>query len=124
MRLFRSFNITLGTLIQVIGILVCIALIVTYVQFQARNILLGPTLTLTDNYEVVQHTETVTLSGTAENIVKLELNGREIHTNEMGDFTETLVLQEGYTIIELSAQDRFGRTTSLTREYVYVPLST
>jgi hypothetical protein len=70
----------------------------------------------------VSHTQHVTVTGTAKNIVKLTLNGREIHTNETGDFTHELVLENGYTILTLAAQDRFGRATSLTRTYVYVPL--
>ena len=118
------FNITLGTVIRFLGLVTVIVLIIVYVQFQARNILLGPTISLSSSDMVVQHERTIVLTGVARNIVKLTLNGREIHTNEKGDFTQTLVLENGYTIIELAAQDRFGRTTSLMREYVFVPQST
>ncbi len=117
-------SITLGILLRFIGIVTLIVLIFVYVQFQARNILLGPTISLTDSYETVQHERTIVLQGIAHNIVKLTLNGRAIHTTEQGDFTQTLVLENGYTIMELTAQDRFGRVTSLKREFVFVPQST
>ncbi len=92
-----------------------------YVHYQARNFLAGPVITLTDTHTPIQHERTVMLEGHAENIVLLTLNGREIHTTEDGVFRETLVLPYGYTIIELYAKDRFGRTETLTREYVFVP---
>lgn len=113
-------NITLGTFLQFIGIGFIVVLILLYVQFQARNILLGPTIALTNASPVLQHERTLTLAGKAQNIVKLTINGREIHTNEQGEFAQALVLENGYTIVTLRAQDRFGRETTLTREYVYV----
>ena len=120
----NSVNVTLGSILRFIAVVLLIVLILVYVQFQARNILLGPTISLNDSYEAIQHERMITLQGMARNIVKLTLNGREIHTTEQGDFTQILVLENGYTIIELTAQDRFGRVTSLRREYVFVPQST
>jgi hypothetical protein len=119
----RSNNITLGSCLKLCGILLLIVFLVLYVKFQARNMLTGPMIQLSDSYETVQHTRSLSLRGTAKNIVKLTLNGKEIHTNEKGEFTEMLVLENGYTIMELDAQDRFGRTTSVERKYVYVPQS-
>jgi hypothetical protein len=69
----------------------------------------------------VQHERSVTLSGSTQNIVKLTSNGKEIHTDASGSFTHELILENGYTIVSLQAQDRFGRTTSLTHEFVYIP---
>ncbi len=121
MRTLRS--VTFGTFLRFfIGVLLLVG-IIWYVQFQARNILEGPTIALTDEYTPVQYERSVDLVGNAHNIVKLTLNGREIHTDESGAFTQTLELPNGYTIMELTAQDRFGRTTSVVRKYVYVPPS-
>lgn len=113
--------ITLGSVLKTLGIIALCALIVVYVRFQARNILSGPTIDLTKEYAPLQHERRLVISGTAHNIVKLTINGKEIHTDESGMFTHPLVLEEGYTIMEIVAQDRFGRTTSLQREYAYVP---
>lgn len=123
MRLFNTFNITLGTCLRFLGYGALIAIILAYVQFQARNILLGPTISLQESPTLIQHDRTITLHGSARNIVKLTLNGKEIHTDEKGEFTQAVVLENGYTVMTLNAQDRFGRDTVLTREYVYVPQS-
>jgi hypothetical protein len=122
MRTLRS--ISFSTFIRLFGTIVLFFGILWYVQFQARNILEGPTISLTGEHVPVHHERSVVLMGNTENIVKLTLNGREIHTDASGAFTQTLVLPNGYTIMELTAQDRFGRTTSVERKYVYVPLST
>ena len=102
-----------------VAVLAVLALV--YVEFQARDILLGPTLSLEGTPQTMQHERSVALTGKARNIVKLTLNGKEIFTNERGEFTHTLILENGYTIMSLFGEDRFGRTTSLVREYVYVP---
>ncbi|MCF7815490.1 MAG: hypothetical protein K9M10_00200 [Candidatus Pacebacteria bacterium] len=119
---FGISETTLGTSIRVIGGILLLVLLALYIQFQARNIILGPTISLTGEYVPIQHERSIVLSGDAHNVVKLTLNGNEIHTNQDGGFTQMLVLENGYTIMSLNAQDRFGRTTSLMRGYVYVPL--
>ena len=121
MNYFETYDITLGKALRVAGILLLVLLIIFYVQFQARNIIQGPALTLSNSLEPIQHERRITLDGTAHNVVKLTLNGKEIHTDENGAFSHTLVLENSYTIMSLNAQDRFGRTTSLTREFVYIP---
>lgn len=114
-------NITMGTCLRFLGIIALVGLVGWYVSFQARNFIQGPSITLSDTYDPVQHEQAMPLVGEAQNIVKLTLNGKEIHTDEHGSFSQTLILEEGYTIMTLHAYDRFGRSTSLTREYVYVP---
>lgn len=124
MRFIGSLNITFGSILRILGVVLLVTLISIYVHFQARNLLQGPGVSLTGTYTTVQHDRIVTLNGSTSNIVKLTLDGREIHTNEQGVFTQTLVLENGYTIMELSAQDRFGRTTTLRKAFVYVPTPT
>lgn len=109
----------IGTALTLVGI-------VMYIGFQARNLIHGPSLTLTDQdtFTAVQHERTTTINGTARNIVKLTFNGKEIHTDPSGTFSHTFVLERGYSIISLVAHDRFGRTASIERSYVYVPIAT
>ena len=92
-----------------------------YACFQARNLIQGPSVVLQSEPEIVQTERAITLVGTAENVVVLRLNGREIHTNEAGVFEHTLVLENGYTIMTIEAEDRYGRKTNLTRTFVYKP---
>lgn len=98
-----------------------ITLLVAYVAYQARFVIAGPTLEIYAT-ETVSAERTVTLEGQAYNIVNIELNGRAIYTNERGYFKETLVLENGYTIATVRAKDRYGRTTTAERSFVYKPI--
>jgi hypothetical protein len=100
---------------------ICVLLFASYTYFQARNLIHGPSLVLQNEFETVEHERALTLEGNARNVVVLRLNGREIHTDEHGDFSEVLVLENGYTIMSLEAEDRYGRSTILTRTFVYKP---
>lgn len=51
----------------------------------------------------------ISVAGRAKRASKLELNGRPIYTDENGEFSEDLILSAGLNIIELKAEDRFGR---------------
>lgn len=90
-----------------------------YASFQARNFIEGPAITLKSPGEAVQHDRMITIEGTAENIVSLTLNGSSIFTDEAGNFEERLVLENGYTIMTLTATDRYGRETKVSRPFVY-----
>ncbi len=102
------------------GIFLGTLLFVTYIAFQARFILQGPQITLNGDLSAPQTVRTVYLEGTAHNIVRMSLNGRQIYTDTSGNFKEALVLENGYTIATLHAEDRYGRTTNLKREFVYI----
>ena len=116
----NTHTLTLGKILRVLGVILLVVILLWYVHFQARNFLAGPSISLDDTHGVLHHERSITLTGTTHNIVKLTLNGRDIHTNEAGAFKEILVLESGYTIMTLEAKDRFGRTTTHTEEYVYV----
>ncbi len=96
-------------------------LFIAYLLFQARFILAGPQIRFTSEIASVQQERVVYLEGQAENIVRLWLNGREIYTDQAGYFKEALVLENGYTIATLSAEDRYGRQKAVTRQFVFTP---
>lgn len=118
-----THNLTLGTLLKYIAVFFVVIAFVLYVLFQARFFIYGPRVVFTDMLATVQNERQITLTGIAENIVKITLNDREIVTNQAGAFAEHIVLENGYTIVEIQAHDRYGRTTTLTREFVFTPLS-
>ncbi len=111
-------NFSLGTIIYLAIIAIILGLLGSYVLFQARHIITGPVITLSEEPTPIQEGGTVTLTGRAINIVSLSLNGRTIYTDDLGNFTEMLVLPPGYTIMTLTARDRYGRTHSIERTYV------
>lgn len=122
MPTLRYHTLTLGNILRFFGVAVIICSLIWYVHFQARNVLTGPSIILDDTHGVVHHEQRLILTGTAQNIVRLMVNGKEIYTNETGMFAHPLILENGYTIVTITAYDRFGRTTSLNREFVYVPV--
>jgi hypothetical protein len=97
--------------------------IVFYVLFQARYLIGGPEITLTSHEPHLQNSRQVLLTGQAFNISHLWLNDRQIFTNAEGYFEEALILENGYTIATLRAEDRYGRETTVTETYVYSPTS-
>jgi hypothetical protein len=116
-------RLTLRMVIAYVTTFAVVALLIGYVAFQARYIIAGPTL---DIYTIdsVSKERTVVFEGQANNIISIDLNGRTIYTDEGGYFKETIVLENGYTVATIHAQDRFGRTISATRSFVYKPVST
>jgi hypothetical protein len=104
----------------VFAFLLTLALL-AYVIYQSRNLLAGPRIELTTLPEIIQHERTVRIEGMAENTTALTMNGRPLFTDAQGNFSHTLVLENGYTIMTLAAQDRYGRVVTLSRSFVYVP---
>jgi len=94
-----------------------------YVLFQARYMITGPQIILTERPASLQNQRQVELTGVAYNISRLWLNDRPIYTNAQGTFRETLIMENGYTSVTLKAQDRYGRETTVTEAFVYSPIS-
>ncbi len=114
-------SLTIQHVLKVLSFCAILVVLMFYLHHQAQSLIDGPELSLNETLDLVQHTRTVTLQGDAKNIVSIHLNGKEIYTDEDGHFSRSLVLEDGYTIMTLTAKDRFGRSTSLTKEFVYVP---
>ncbi len=99
------------------------ALVLVYVAYQARFLIQGPRLYLIEEPASVQNSQVVHMRGKASNISTISLNGRQIFTDKTGYFDEALVLENGYTIATIQATDRYGRHTSIVKEFVYTPTS-
>jgi hypothetical protein len=111
------------TLVKFTVLAIGLLLIIGYVFFQARFLIIGPQITLSDIPALVHNERQIFLSGTAFNISRLWLNNRPIYTDVDGNFKEALVLENGYTIATLRAEDRYGRMTTVAQKFVYVPAS-
>ncbi|MEM9336956.1 MAG: hypothetical protein AAGA35_03820 [Patescibacteria group bacterium] len=121
--MLRQPTISLRSLLIYGGIAILCTIIALYALFQARFIIVGPVITLSSEPAVEQNTRIVLLSGNARSITNLTLNGRQIFTDEQGNFEEALILENGYTIATLEAVDRYGRNTRVVRPFVYQPSS-
>lgn len=119
MSSYTSFQTAVKVTMVTIGL--CIVLV--YLAFQARFLIIGPQIVLQEQPALLQNERQVHLSGSAYNISRLWLNDRQIYTDAQGNFNEPLVLENGYTIATLRADDRYGRQTTITQSFVYSPSS-
>lgn len=111
------------TLLKYWFVVIAVLLMVFFVLFQARFLITGPRIVITQAPEGPQNQRQIVVAGTAYNISRLWLNDRLIYTDKQGNFKEAIVLENGYTIATLRAQDRYGRTTEVQKRLVYVPAS-
>lgn len=117
------YRIEFRSIIKASLVLVGIGALVVYVSYQARFLITGPMITMKTELDTRQNTRYIELQGTATNISHLQLNGRPIFTNPKGEFTTAVILENGYTVTTLTAEDRYGRSTTVTRTFVYSPAS-
>jgi hypothetical protein len=94
--------------------------IIGYALFQTRNLIQGPIIKIHSPVNGSSLTKSfVEIEGAAKNISYINLNDRQIFTDESGAFSERLLLSYGYNIITLRARDKFGREVEKTLELVY-----
>ena len=95
-------------------------ILVLYGIFQARNLALGPMISVTAPVNgTVSSSSIMTISGTARNISLMTLDGGQIFTNENGNFSNDIVLSHGYNVVTLYARDKFGKETTKTLQITY-----
>lgn len=93
--------------------------IILYGLFRSENLFIGPELSVTKPASgTVVHDAFVTVTGRAERIAEITLEGRKIFIDREGRFTESLLLARGYNSITIEAADRFGRRTTKTLQLV------
>lgn len=106
--------------ITIISILVLFFIIAGYALFNARLLIMGPSITIESPQNGSSFSDPfIELHGKAEQTAFITLNGNDLYTNEYGAFVVPLVLAPGTSIMKLRASDRFGRNTELTLWYTY-----
>lgn len=110
-----------SNIIRVIVVILAILIVVGYAIFNSRLFIEGPIITITspENGSLVTESSLVKIEGTALNIAFLNMNDRQIYTEEDGQFSESLLLHSGYNIIQFTAEDKFGRSITESLELVY-----
>ncbi len=116
-------GVTLRFILKIVFLSILLFATLIYVVFQARFLIIGPQIVLSEEPNSLQNIQQIKLTGSAFNISRLWLNDRPIYTDAQGNFKEALVLENGYTVTTLRAEDRYGRITTLTRSFVYVPMT-
>jgi len=59
-----------------------------------------------------------TVKGKAEKATHLTLNGREIFIDKEGNFSESIAMLPGFSVVTLNAKDKFGKTAEKKFEIV------
>jgi hypothetical protein len=118
-----SIDTPLRTVVRVLIISLSLLCVLLFIIFQARYLIVGPRIVLDEVITGPQNERQIFLTGTAFNISRLWLNDRQIYTDTEGHFNEALILENGYTIATLKAEDRYGRMTTVTSPLVYAPAS-
>jgi len=100
-------------------ILIACFIIIGYSFYQFKKIRQGPVLEISSPSSTIATTSLTEISGQTKNIQSIFLNGRPIFIDEVGNFSEKLLLSYGYNIIIVSAKDKFGKTVEKKLELVY-----
>jgi hypothetical protein len=114
MRPYRDSRIVRITLF------VFFALLLMYAAYEARGMLYGPVIVVPEQTFTVHDAHTL-ITGRAERIVELRLNGKTISVTESGEFQEPYLLAEGSNHLILEARDARGRTTRKTLDIMLIP---
>jgi hypothetical protein len=101
-------------------VLICLSAVLLsyYVYIESRDFLTGPSISVA--YPINQsevYGPEVEVRGKTERVSSITLNNSPIFIDEKGVFREKLILPNGYTIIQLEAKDRFGKTAGLRLEF-------
>lgn len=89
-----------------------VIIVLGYSFFELRAFIQGPSLSISSEIEngTSLPSPLLTLEGTAHNVSFMYLNGRQIYTDESGQFQEGVLLPRGYNVVVLKAVGRFGDT--------------
>lgn len=93
------------TLYAILGVI-----FVGYTVYQLEGLFFGSKLELVEPENGVHLTSSrVKIKGGARGVNVLDLNGRQIFTDEDGNFEEEIILPYGFNIISMTAEGRFGK---------------
>jgi hypothetical protein len=104
------------------ALLIFFIIAIGYAYAEARGLLFGPSINVTSQIAEV-HDPYVKITGQANRIASLSMNGKSITVTEAGVFEEPYLLAPGLNHIVLDAKDKYGRTSSRTIDIVYTPSS-
>ncbi len=98
------------------------AALLTYAAVEARAYLAGITITVrTPESGTTVHQPLISVAGEIANAAFITLNGRELLTDEHGQFKERLLVSPGYNLFTIAAEDKFGRMKERKIEIIYRP---
>src|SRR3989344_5816249 len=103
-----------------IGLAIFFLIVLGYAYYEGWELLYGPTIDVAPRVMEVSG-PLIVISGQAQRISSLSLNGMEISVSEEGGFSEKYVLTPGYNRLILNARDKYGKTAERVVEIMYNP---
>ncbi len=101
-------------------VLVVVLLVVGYSVLKIKDFAIGPEIKLNSPLDGASaKTDLIMIKGKAERISEIFINGRKIFTDEAGNFNEPYLLASGYNLLEIMAQDKFGRKVEKKVQLVF-----
>jgi len=101
----------------IIGILLVIFML--FGLYKAKDFLVGPKIVIESPLDGQTISNSyLEIRGAAKNVSLLYFNGRQIFTDQNGNFKENLLLARGYNILQIEAKDKFNREVKIKREVV------
>jgi len=106
--------------LKIAAVALIILVLSGYSYSKAEKILSGPQIIIDTpkNGETAVESLAV-VSGKIKNASTITLNGRQIYTDEEENVREEVLLTYGYNLIEIKAQDKFGKEAVKMLELVY-----
>ncbi len=99
--------------INKILITIFLLFIFSYGMIESKALIQGPQITINSPlYGETYKNSDIIIKGLAKNISKISLNDRNIFLDKNGNFIEKLLMSPGYNIINIKAEDRFGKKIS------------
>ncbi len=102
--------------------LLLVTVTVLYGFFQARTLIDGPRLTVSfpESGGTVSG-ETLVVSGHTQNVTHVYINGTPATMDVSGNYEKTLITPDGYGIVLIEAENRFGRRAEERVEFFGTP---
>ncbi|MFH1286707.1 MAG: helix-turn-helix domain-containing protein [Candidatus Magasanikbacteria bacterium] len=99
-----------------LGVTLVVAMFLSYLGFQVQNILEPPTLAIqSPRNGFVTAEGNITVKGKTNPEVRVQVNGKEITSNHVGEFEQNIDLSPGINELSISAIKKHGKTTTETR---------
>jgi hypothetical protein len=94
-----------------VGIISCVALfsIIMFFSYEKMNFMVMG-VKIEAKIEQSNDSPLAKVVGNADKAIFLSLNGREIFIDKNGNFSESISMLPGFSIVTLNAKDKFGKT--------------
>jgi hypothetical protein len=84
--------------------------LLSYTYFEIKRYFEGPEITIFKplNHETLKN-KLVNLEGSTKNVKDLKINDQNTSIDELGNFKEKILMQNGYNLIKIEGKDKFNK---------------